>query len=144
MTMDIANQYIEFGIGNEQYAIPIQDIHEIIRLQEITRLPHTSSFVEGVINLRGRIVPVISLRKRFDFEEADLTKRTRIIVINRQDEKVGILVDHVNKVVRIHDVQEPPEKLGTLSGTFFEGIGKSDSGIVSVLKLDHLFEEAGG
>ncbi|AIQ43779.1 chemotaxis protein CheW [Paenibacillus sp. FSL R7-0297] len=143
MTLDTANQYVEFGMGQEQYAIPIQDIHEIIRVQEITRLPHTPAFVEGVINLRGKIVPVISLRKRFGFEDIPLTKRTRIIVINRQDEKVGVLVDHVNKVVRIHDMQAPPERLGTLNGTFFEGIGKSDNGLVSVLKLEHLFEEAG-
>lgn len=142
MALDTAIQYVEFGIGKERYAIPIHDIHEIIRVQEITPFPHTSIFVKGVINLRGKIVPVISLRRRFGFQDEDSTKRTRIVVINRQDEKVGILVDHVNKVIRIHDPQGPPERLGTISSIFFEGIGKSDSGIVSVLKLEHLFEEA--
>ncbi|WP_379162779.1 chemotaxis protein CheW [Paenibacillus sp. sgz5001063] len=141
MALDTADQYVEFGIGQEHYAIPIQDIHEIIRVQEITRLPHTSFYVEGVINLRGRIVPVISLRKRFEFENTELTKRSRIIVINRQEEKVGILVDHVNKVVRIHDIGPPPERLGRLNSMFFDGIGKSDSGVVSILKVEQLFEE---
>ena len=142
MTLDTTIQYVEFGVGKERYAIPIHDIHEIIRVQEITQFPHTSIYVKGVINLRGKIVPVISLRKRFGFLDEEPTKRTRIIVINRLEEKVGILVDHVNKVIRIHDAQDPPERLGTLSSTFFEGIGKSDSGIVSVLKLEHLFQEA--
>ncbi|WP_054943492.1 chemotaxis protein CheW [Paenibacillus ihuae] len=141
MALSTADQYVEFGIGQEQYAVQIQDVHEIIRVQEITKLPHTSSYVEGVINLRGRIVPVISLRKRFEFESVPPTKRSRIIVINRQEEQVGVLVDYVNKVVRIHDTQPPPERLGKHNSAFFEGIGKSDSGVVSVLKLDKLFED---
>ncbi|WP_379131168.1 chemotaxis protein CheW [Paenibacillus sp. sgz500958] len=143
MALDTSIQYVELGIGKERYAIPIHDIHEIIRIQEITQFPHTSVYVEGVINLRGKIVPVISLRKRFGFADEPNSKRTRIVVINRSDEKVGILVDHVNKVIRIHDAQDPPERLGTVSSAFFEGIGKSDNGIVSVLKLDYLVQETG-
>ncbi len=131
-------QYIEFGIDQEQYAIGIQDVHEIIKIQEITAIPNVKEYVKGVINLRGRIVPVISLRCLFDIEEVEYSKSSRIVVIHHQEEAVGIVVDRVNKVTTFSDIQPPPERVGGVQGSFFTGIGLAESGLVGILRLDEV------
>jgi purine-binding chemotaxis protein CheW len=132
------NQYVEFNAGSESYAILISDIHEIIRMQDITEIPNGQRYVKGVINLRGKIVPVISLRSLFMLEEDETTKATRIVVVNHQEEAVGIIVDKVNKVVTFSDIQEPPERAGGVNGAFFSGIGITDSSLVGILRLDEV------
>ncbi|MEF2968983.1 chemotaxis protein CheW [Paenibacillus sp. M1] len=134
----VQDQYIEFGIEQEQYAIRIQDIHEIIKIQEITAIPNVREYVKGVINLRGRIVPVISLRCLFGSEEAEYTKSSRIVVIHHREEAVGIIVDRVNKVTTFSDIQPPPERVGGVQGGFFTGIGLAESGLVGILRLDEV------
>lgn len=131
-------QYVEFGIETEQYAIRIQDIHEVIKIQEITPIPNMRDYVKGVINLRGKIVPVISLRSLFGLMDAEYTKTSRIIVVHHQDEAIGIIVDYVNKVTTFSDIQLPPERVGGVTGRYFTGIGVSDSGLVGILRLDEL------
>lgn len=132
------DQYVEFGVGEENYAILISDIHEIIRMQEITEIPNSQHYVQGVINLRGRIVPVISLRSLFSLDEEVLTKSTRIVVVNHQEESVGIIVDKVNKVATFSDIQAPPERVGGISGAYFVGIGITPTNLVGILKLDEV------
>lgn len=132
------DQYIEFGIGNEQYAIRIQDIHEIIKLQDITEIPNALSYVKGVINLRGKIVPVISLRCLFHLEDHKHSKSTRIIVVHHKEEKIGIIVDRVNKVTTFSDIQSPPDRVGGNDGSLFSGIGLTNGGLVGILKLDEV------
>lgn len=131
-------QYVEFGIETEQYAIRIQDIHEVIKIQEITPIPNMRDYVKGVINLRGKIVPVISLRSLFGLMDAEYTKTSRIIVVHHQDEAIGIIVDYVNKVTTFSDIQLPPERVGGVTGRYFTGIGVSDNGLVGILRLDEL------
>ncbi|MBP1154950.1 MULTISPECIES: chemotaxis protein CheW [unclassified Paenibacillus] len=131
-------QYVEFGIESEQYAIRIQDIHEIIKMQNITQIPNVMPYVKGVINLRGKIVPVISLRNLFQHDEKEYSKTTRIVVVHHQEDAVGIVVDRVNKVTTFSDIQLPPDCVGGISGSFFTGIGFTDSGLVGILKLDEV------
>lgn len=131
-------QYVEFGIDTEQYAILIQDIDEVIKIQDITPIPNVREYVKGVINLRGRIVPVISLRCLFGLAEGDYTKSSRIIVIHHQEEEIGLIVDYVNKVTTFSDIQVPPERLGGITGKYFTGIGVSDHGLAGILRLDEL------
>jgi purine-binding chemotaxis protein CheW len=131
-------QYIEFGIENEQYAIRIEDIHEIIKMQEITQIPNVKPYVKGVINLRGKIVPVLSLRHMFHLHENEYSKSTRIVVVNHREDTVGIIVDLVNKVNTFSDIQPPPERVGGIDGNFFVGIGITETGLVGILKLDHV------
>ncbi|MHA0856925.1 chemotaxis protein CheW [Paenibacillus sp. CMAA1364] len=138
MQTTLQGQYIEFTINEEQYAIRIQDIDEIIKVQDITQIPSVTSYVEGVINLRGRVVPVISLRKFFDLEDKEYTRRTRIIVINHQEDAVGIIVDAVNKVTTFSDIQAPPERMGGIDGTYFVGIGVTEVGLVAILELNEI------
>jgi purine-binding chemotaxis protein CheW len=135
------DQYIEVGIGEERYALRIYEIHEIIKMQNITEIPNSKPYVKGVINLRGKIVPIISLRNRFGLPEESYTKSTRIVVVNHADEMVGIVVSKVNQVTTLSDIQPPPERIGGLAGSYFSGIGHTETGLVSVLKLDQVLHE---
>jgi purine-binding chemotaxis protein CheW len=144
MNTNEQDQYIEFGIENERYAIGIQSIHEIMKMQEITQIPNVLPYVKGVINLRGKIVTVISLRNLFALPEKEHLKSTRIVVVCHQEDTVGIIVDRVNKVTRFSDIQPPPERVGGINGNFFDGIGLTESGMVGMLKLDEVvFHEKG-
>jgi purine-binding chemotaxis protein CheW len=135
-------QYIEFAIAGERYAIRIQDIHEIIKIQDITHIPNVMPHVKGVINLRGSIVPVISLRGLFGVYEDEYSKSTRIVVVNNKADTVGIIVDRVNKVATFSEIQPPPEHIGGISGSYFVGIGLVENGLVGILKVDEvLFHE---
>jgi purine-binding chemotaxis protein CheW len=131
-------QYVEFGIESEHYAIRIQDIHEIIKIQDITQIPNVKTYVKGVINLRGKIVPVINIRNLFHLEEKEYSKHTRIVVVRHQDDTVGIIVDNVNKVTTFSDIQSPPDRVGGIDGNYFVGIGLTVNGLVGILKLDEV------
>lgn len=133
-----SEQYIQFEIGQEKYAIHISEIHEIIKMQEISEIPNVKPYVKGVINLRGKIVPVISLRELFGLEKEEYKKQTRIIVVNHKDETVGIIVDRVDKVTTFSDIQPPPERVGGMHGANFTGIGLHGDAIVGILKLDQV------
>lgn len=135
-------QYVVYELANEKYALKISDIYEIIKLQKITSVHNTNkSYLEGVINLRGKIVPVINLHKRFGLTNYVETKATRIVVVQGRDEIVGIIVDKVNKVIRFNDIQSPPEMVAGLDGSYFEGLGLSDDGVVSLLKINKILYE---
>jgi purine-binding chemotaxis protein CheW len=138
MQVTVQEQYVEFRIESEQYAIRIQDIHEIIKIQDITQIPNVKLYVKGAINLRGKIVPVISLRNLFQLEEKEYSKHTRIVVVHHQEDTVGIIVDSVNKVTTFSDIQPPPDRLGGIDGNLFVGIGLTDNGLVGILKLDEV------
>jgi purine-binding chemotaxis protein CheW len=137
-------QYIEFGIETEHYAIRIEDIHEIIKLQLITQLPNVMPFVKGVINLRGKVIPVISLRNLFQLKEKEESKHTRIVVVHHQKNTVGIIVDNVNKVTTFSDIEPPPDRVGRIDGNYFVGIGLTDKGMVGILKLDEVLPSDSG
>lgn len=141
--MDAAKQeqYIEVGIGTEKYAIQIHDIHEIIKWQDITEIPNSKPYVKGVINLRGKIVPVISLRNRFGFIEEPYTKSSRIIVTYHGDEMVGMIVDRVNQVTTISDIQPPLDRIGDTENSSFTGFAQTANGIVSILKLEQVLQK---
>ncbi|NMO95181.1 chemotaxis protein CheW [Paenibacillus lemnae] len=138
MQTAVNEQYIEFGIQQEKYAIRIQEIQEIVKMQEITPVPSMNSFVKGVINLRGKIIPVISLRRLFDLPDAEYTRSSRMIVVYHMDETIGIEVDYVNKVTRFPDVQLPGDQVGSVTGRYFAGIGMSDHGLTGILQLNDL------
>ncbi|WP_248925103.1 chemotaxis protein CheW [Paenibacillus hamazuiensis] len=131
-------QYIEMSVGKENYAVKIEDIHEIIKVQAITDIPHSKHYIKGVINLRGKVVTVISLRNLFGLPDEEYTKRTRIVVVNHREESVGIIVDQVNKVTTYPDIQPPPERVGGVNGAYFSGIGLHGPNLVGILKLDEV------
>ncbi|MBW7453953.1 chemotaxis protein CheW [Paenibacillus sepulcri] len=131
-------QFVEFELGQENYAIPISAIHEIIRMQDITEIPNGRNYVKGVINLRGKIVPIIHLSRLFELQETPAGKSTRIVVVNHTLEYIGIIVDRVNQVTTFTDIQPPPERIGGINGSYFAGIGISTAGLVGILKMDEV------
>ena len=103
-TETLLNQYIVVNLGIEQYGIDIRYVDNIVRMQKITRVPKVQKFFKGVINLRGEIIPVMSIRARFNLEDDVYTDKTRIIIIKPdQQEKIGILVDSVKEVVSLEE-----------------------------------------
>jgi purine-binding chemotaxis protein CheW len=107
-------QLVVFNLGSEVYAVDIGMVREIIQLQPVTRVPGTSDSVEGVINLRGTVIPVVDLRKRFQLPKVEKTKDTRIVVLSCREMEVGVIVDSVAEVLRIPvDAIEPASSLFT-------------------------------
>lgn len=131
-------QFVVFKLAEENYGLPIDQVREINRLTEITRLPQTPQFVEGIINLRGGIIPIIDLRKRLMLPASN-TDNTRIIVVDVEDHSVGIIVDYVTEVLHLSsdNIDAPPPSL-VIDAAYLEGIGKIDNRLVMLLKIDKI------
>lgn len=131
------NQLVVFSIGNESYGVDVDSVESIIKMQEITRLPHAPEFVEGVTNLRGSVVPILDLRKRFGLPMQEATRDTRIMIVNMNSTNVGMVVDAVTQVVRISaDAIEPPPQMAmTINSAFIKGIAKLDNMLIILLDL---------
>jgi len=138
-------QLVAFRVGKEEYSVPILQVQEIIRVPEITRVPRVPNFVEGVINLRGRVIPVVDLRKRFGLAEVTLTRESRILVIESGEKTVGFIVDSVSEVLRlpVSALEPPPGIPGRTETEYIEGIGKLDNRLLVVLNPDRLLSWAG-
>ena len=140
-----AVQYIVVRIGNEQYGIDIQYIDNIVRNQKITRVPKAQPYFKGVINLRGEIIPVMSIRLRLGLEDDDFTDKTRIIIIKIHSSTIGVVVDQVKEVVTL--VQDNIEKVTRTASddafsNYISGIGKSNDELISLLDIVSLVEES--
>ena len=134
-------QLASFSLGGEEYAVEISMVQEIVRMTSVTRVPRAPAFVEGVVNLRGKIVPVIDLRRRFNLPVTDRTKATRIIIVNVVGKTVGLIVDQVREVLRIaaDSISPPPELVANgLDATLFKGVGQFGERLIIMLDLQHL------
>ncbi|MCF8106796.1 MAG: chemotaxis protein CheW, partial [Desulfohalobiaceae bacterium] len=138
----LAGKYLTFLLGQESYGLEILKVQEIIGVQEITKIPRTPAYIKGVINLRGKVIPVIDLRLKFDLDEQEMTRKTCIIVVqvNREDTRLimGIIVDEVSEVIDIAEKQiEPTPSLGTrLDNGFVLGMAKIESAVKMLLDID--------
>lgn len=135
-------QYIKIEMGAETFGIDIGFVDNILRMQRITRVPNVPSYVKGVINLRGEIVPIINLRAKMGLEEIEETKATRIIIIKmEQVGKVGFIVDCVKEVVSISEDMVENMKYDSLDDTthFVSAVGKEADSIISLLDLNAVF-----
>ncbi len=130
-------QLVVFDLADEAYGVNIGSVREIIRMQEITRVPRTPDYVEGVINLRGKVIPVIDMRKRFGFPAAERTKDTRIVVIDIGGADIGATVDAVSEVLRLSsDSIEPPMAvITTADSDYLLGIAKLETRLIILLDL---------
>lgn len=138
-------QLVSFHVGGEEFGLEILRVQEIIRIQQLTRVPNSPEFVDGVINLRGKVIPVIALRKRFGLEEAANDKQTRIVVVEVKGTILGFIVDSVSEVLRIPaDTIEPPPRLGKVEREYVSGVGKLDNRLLILLDLDRLLEDSAG
>lgn len=133
-------QYIILRFGSEQYGIDISYIDNIVRLQTITRVPHSQSYFLGIINLRGEIIPVMSMRRKFELEDVENTGKTRILIIKVDNAKIGVLVDEVREVVTLCD--EDIEKLTSDdSRTYLTGVGKYNDTLISLINISGLVSD---
>lgn len=133
-------QVVACVIEGEEYGLDIGSVQEIIRLQEITRVPHATPFIFGVINLRGRVIPVLDIRKRFNLPTGDYGETTRIIITDSQGTLVGILVDSVSEVIRLQGdlIEHLPTGSGSINTEFFTGIGKIGQRLIIMLNLEKI------
>ena len=144
---DKEGKYLTFTLANEEYGIGILKIKEIIGMMPITTVPRTPEFVKGVINLRGKVIPVIDLRLRFAMEEMEYTERTCIIVaeIERQSGKVqiGAVVDSVSEVLNVggNDIEETPSFGTKLDTEYILGMAKMEGGVKILLDIDEVLND---
>ncbi len=132
-------QLVGFHVGAEEFVIDILRVQEIIRTQQLTRVPNSPDCMEGVMNLRGKIIPVIALRKRFGMEEVAPDKQNRIVVVEIQGTVLGFVVDSVSEVLRIPaDTVEPPPRLGPVEREYVAGVGKMGERLLILLDADRL------
>lgn len=133
----LKDRYLSFKIDDDFYAIDILYITEIIGIQKITQVPHLKSFVKGIINLRGNIIPVLNVRNRFSLNEIDYNDRTCIIVVKLEETTVGLIVDEVSEVfnIPVSQITESPTTNKGNHSRFIRGIGKVDSKVVILLDI---------
>ncbi|MDA8442114.1 MAG: chemotaxis protein CheW [Peptococcaceae bacterium] len=135
-------QLVTFLLGQEEFAIDIMRVHEIIKIPAITKVPRSSRYIEGVINLRGNVVPVVSLNERFGTQKAGDSHNSRIIVLQIDGKTVGIIVDQVTEVLRLDDsnIEPPPALAGNIDAGFIRGVGKVGNRLVVLLAVDRILE----
>lgn len=142
MVRDQSGKYLTFVLVDEEYGLEILKVKEIIGMIDITALPRTPDFVKGVINLRGKVIPVIDLRLRFGLPEAEHTEKTCIIVVEIQDKganvQIGIIVDSVSEVLNVSgdDIEETPKFGVSLDTEFILGMAKSQNKVKTLLDID--------
>lgn len=133
-------QLVVFQLGAELYGVEISRVHEIIRLQAVARIPHSPPFVEGVINLRGKVISVINLRRRFGLPAADDTRDGRIVVVDINDQVIGMVVDGVSEVLRVNTatIEPPSPAVSGIDSEYLQGIVKLPERLVILLDLDRV------
>ena len=131
------NQVVVFELGSEDFGVSISSVESIIKMQAITKMPHSPSFVEGVTNLRGKVLPVVDLRRRFGLSPKEIDKNSRIIIINVNGIEVGMIVDGVSEVLTIPEqsVEPTPPIAMSIDSSFITGIAKIDQRLVILLDL---------
>lgn len=137
-------QYVVVSLGNEQYGIDISYVNNIVRMQKITRVPKAQNYFRGVINIRGEIIPVMSLRVKFGLEPDVFTNQTRILIIKIEPSAaVGIIVDEVKEVItlRDEDIEKGSARSGDDKAEYLAGVGKHDTRFVSLLNLTNVIVE---
>ena len=142
--MDKDIQIVGFRIGRETFGLPIAIVREIVRVPEITSVPNAPEYIEGVINLRGRIIPVVDLRKRFGQEAATLTKKSRIVVVDLNGRAVGLIVNSASEVLKLppSEIEKPHNVFHEGQLDFITGVGKLKGRLVILLDLDRILRRA--
>lgn len=135
-------QIVGFRIGRETFGLPISLVHEIVRTPEITNVPHAPEYVEGVMNLRGRIVPVIDLRRRFGGASIENSRKNRVLVVDVESKAVGLIVESASEVLKISDAQiEPPPSVLTDAATgYVTGVAKHQGRLIILVDLKRILQ----
>ena len=146
MANDIQYQMVTFHLGEELYGVNIMDVKEIVRLQNVRVIPNAPYYVEGIINLRGEIIPIIDLHKRFKIQSInksseDIEMEGGFIILNIDGSKIGIIIDKVERVVTVkgEDVKDPPQMLSGIGSEYIEGVVREEVGYLIMLNTRKLF-----
>jgi purine-binding chemotaxis protein CheW len=145
MAEDTQFQLVTFHLGEELYGVSIMDVKEIVRLQDVRVIPNAPYYVEGIINLRGEIIPIIDLHKRFNIQSVakaeDIEMDGGFIILNIDNNKIGIIIDKVERVVTVktEDVKEPPQMLTGIGTEYIEGVIREENGYLIMLNTRKLF-----
>ena len=133
-------QMINFTVGGDEYAVEIQKVREVINFREITQLPKAPSFVKGIINLRGEVIPVIDLREKFGLSHEGYSPLTNVVIVEIGRKAVGVVVDNVRHVIRVSpsDLSPSPPFIGGLSGRYVNGVAKLGERLIVVLDMDRI------
>lgn len=136
--MSDIREFVIFKLKGEHYGIDISNVENIEKLIEITRVPYTQDFIVGVVNLRGIIIPVVDLRKRFGLEAQDNDDETRIIIVHVKDTKIGMIVDASSEVLQLEvgDIDLAPSVKGSYNEEFITHVGKSNGRIIMLVDLE--------
>ena len=138
-------QLVSFMLADEEYGVEVLKVREIIRMPTITKMPNTPPYVEGVINLRGKVIPIISMRKRFGLMEAENSSQTRIMVMDVAGDLTGFIVDAVSEVIRIHssEIQPPPTMVlsGGVGQEFITGVFNHAERLLIIMDVDRMFSD---
>ncbi len=138
-------QLVSFNLDREEYGVYVLKVREIIRMSNVTRVPNTPYYVEGVINLRGKVIPIISLRKKFSLSEKENDKQTRIIVMDVDGELMGFIVDSVSEVIRVSagEIQPPPSVVnGGVDQEYLSGVINRADRLLVLLDLERVFSQS--
>jgi len=138
-------QLVSFLLADEEYGVEVLKVREIIRMPTITKMPNAAQFVEGIINLRGKVIPIISMRKRFGLLENENSSQTRIIIMDVAGGLTGFIVDGVSEVIRIHssEIQPPPTMVlsGGVGQEFITGVFNHSERLLIIMDIDLMFSE---
>jgi purine-binding chemotaxis protein CheW len=135
-------QLVGFRIGRETFGLPISMVREIIRVPDITSVPNAPHYIEGVINLRGRIIPIVDLRKRFGDKSAEANKKNRIVVVEMQNRAIGLIVNAASEVLRIPpaEIEAPHNVFQEGEMDYITGVGKLNGRLVILLDLNRILQ----
>jgi len=135
-------QVVGFRIGRETFGLPISIVREIVRVPEITSVPNAPDYIEGVINLRGRIIPIVDLRKRFGEKSFEPNKRNRIVVVEIDTRAIGLIVNSASEVLRIppSEIEEPHNVFTEGELSYITGVGKLNGRLVILLDLNRILQ----
>lgn len=140
--MDKELQVVGFRIGRETFGLPISIVREIVRVPEITSVPNAPDYIEGVINLRGRIIPIVDLRKRFGQKSFEPNKKNRIVVVELESRAIGLIVNSASEVLRIppSEIEEPHNVFKEGELNYITGVGKLNGRLVILLDLSRVLQ----
>lgn len=136
-------QFVVFKLNNEEYGINIMNVKEIGPYKESVKIPNTPSFIEGIVNYRGSVIPIVNLRKRFNIGELEVGTNTRIIIINLNERQIGFIVDEASQTIRLSDgdIEPAPEIISSIDSRYIIGVGKKDERLIILIDLEKVLSE---
>jgi len=136
-------QFVVFKLETEEYGIDIMNVREIAPYQEVSKVPNTPPFIEGVINFRGVVIPIINLKKKFSLNDGEIQSETRLIIMNLEDKQIGFIVDEASETVRLDDseIEPAPELIAGVDRAYILGVGKKEERLIILIDLIRILSE---